>query len=95
MIGYTRPTMNNAGSERDRFVLVLFYGVLLLAGYLAFRVVAPFLAPLGWAAVFAMVLNPVQARLERRIGKRAGRRAHHRAGRPDHRRARDHRARRC
>ncbi len=60
--------MNNGGSERDRFVLVLFYGVLLLAGYLAFRIVAPFLAPLGWAAVFAMVLNPVHERLEGRIG---------------------------
>ena len=61
--------MNTAGSERDRFVLVLFYGVLLLTGYLAFSVVAPFLAPLGWAAVFAMVLNPVQARLEHRVSK--------------------------
>jgi predicted PurR-regulated permease PerM len=61
--------MNHEGSERERFVLVLFYGVLLLVGYLAFRVVGPFLAPLGWAAVFAMVLNPVQARLEFRVGK--------------------------
>jgi predicted PurR-regulated permease PerM len=60
--------MYNASSERDRFVLVLFYGVLLLAGFLAFRIVAPFLAPLGWGAVFAMVLNPVHARLEGRIG---------------------------
>jgi len=68
-MGYTRPVMNHAGSERDRFVLVLFYGVLLLAGYLAFRVVAPFLAPLGWAAVFAMVLNPVHARLASRVGR--------------------------
>jgi predicted PurR-regulated permease PerM len=68
-MGYTQRAMNTAGSERDRFVLVLFYGVLLLTGYLAFSVVAPFLAPLGWAAVFAMVLNPVQARLEPRVGK--------------------------
>ena len=68
-MGYTRPTMNSASTERDRFVLVLFYGVLLLAGYLAFRIVAPFLAPLAWAAVFAMVLNPIQARVEARVGK--------------------------
>jgi predicted PurR-regulated permease PerM len=61
--------MNSAGSERDRFLLVLFYGVLLLAGYLAFRIVAPFLAPLAWAAVFAMVLNPIQAHVEARVGK--------------------------
>ena len=57
-MGYTRPTMNSASTERDRFVLVLFYGVLLLVGFLAFRIIRPFLAPLGWAAVFAMVLNP-------------------------------------
>ena len=61
--------MNNSGSERDRFVLVLFYGVLLLVGYLTFRVVAPFLAPMGWAAVFAMVLHPVHAGLVRRVGE--------------------------
>jgi len=65
---YTRPTMNQAGVERDRFLLVLFYGVVLLTGYLAFTVVAPFLAALAWAGVFAMVLNPVQARLARRMG---------------------------
>ena len=61
--------MNHAGSERDRFLLVIFYGVLLLVGYLAFRIIAPFLAPLAWAAVFGMVLNPVQARLEPRLGQ--------------------------
>ena len=67
-MGYTRPTMDNSGTERDRFLLVIFYGVLLLAGYLALKIVAPFLAALGWAAVFAMVLNPIQARVEARIG---------------------------
>ena len=61
--------MNNTGSERDRFLLVLFYGVILLIGYLTFRVVGPFLAPLAWAAVFAMVLNPVHASLARRFGE--------------------------
>jgi len=68
-MGYTRRAMNHAGLERDRFVLVLFYGILLLAGYLAFSIVAPFLAPLAWAAVFAMVLNPVQDRVELRAGR--------------------------
>jgi predicted PurR-regulated permease PerM len=61
--------MSHANSERDRFLLVLFYGVLLLICYLAFSVVMPFLAALAWAAVFAMVLCPLQARLEARIGK--------------------------
>jgi predicted PurR-regulated permease PerM len=61
--------MNNSGTERDRFLLVIFYGVLVLVGYLAFRIISPFLAPLAWAAVFGMVLNPVQARLEARMGR--------------------------
>jgi predicted PurR-regulated permease PerM len=43
--------------------------VLLLAGRLAVRAVAPFLAPPGWAAAFAMVLDPVQGRLARRVGR--------------------------
>jgi predicted PurR-regulated permease PerM len=64
--------MNTAGSERERFLLVIFYTVLLLAGYLTFLVVEPFLSPLAWAAVFAMVLNPIQARLARRIGATGG-----------------------
>jgi len=54
-------------TERDRFARVIFYAVVLLAGYLAFQVIAPFLAPLGWAAVFALLLQPVYARLTRRL----------------------------
>jgi len=60
--------MTQSDSERERFLLVLFYAILLLTGYLAFRVVAPFLSPLAWAGVFAMVLNPVQRRLAARVG---------------------------
>jgi predicted PurR-regulated permease PerM len=60
--------MNQAGFERGRFLGVLFYGVFLLARYLAFRVVAPFPAPLDWAAMFAMVRDPVQERLARPSG---------------------------
>ena len=82
--------MNHANSERDRFVLVLFYGVLLLVGYLTFRVVGPFLAPLGWAAVFAMVLNPIHANLARRTGEPQGGHGHDPAGVLHHRRSRHH-----
>jgi predicted PurR-regulated permease PerM len=60
--------MTQRGSERERFLLVLFYAILLLTGYLAFRIVAPFLSALVWAGVFAMVLNPVQRRLAGRVG---------------------------
>jgi predicted PurR-regulated permease PerM len=61
--------MNHNGSERERFLLVLFYAVVLLTGYLAFSVVAPFLSSLAWGASFAMVLNPVQSRLARRLSR--------------------------
>lgn len=60
--------MYHGESEQDRFTRVLFYAVVLAVGYLAFRVVAPFLASMGWAAVLAMVLSPLAARLERRVG---------------------------
>jgi len=55
-------------NDRVRFARLVFYGVVLLVGYLAYRVVRPFLQPLGWAAVFAIMLAPVQRRLARRIG---------------------------
>lgn len=54
-------------TERDRFARVIFYAVVLLAGYLAFVVIKPFLQPLGWAAIFAVMLQPVDARLRRRL----------------------------
>lgn len=60
--------MTQDESERERFALVLFYAVVLMVGYLAFQVVAPFFAPLVWAAVFAMVLDPIRSRLAPRLG---------------------------
>lgn len=57
----------NADTERDRFARVIFYAVVLLAGYLAFKVISPFLTSLGWAAVFALLLQPVHGRLARRL----------------------------
>ncbi len=60
--------MFHGETEQDRFTRVLFYAVVLAVGYLAFRVVAPFLAAMAWAAVFAMVLSPIAARIERRLG---------------------------
>jgi predicted PurR-regulated permease PerM len=59
--------MTQPETERDRFSRVLFYAVVIVIGYLAFRVVGPFLAPLAWAGVFAMVLFPLQSRLAKRI----------------------------
>jgi predicted PurR-regulated permease PerM len=61
--------MPHADLEHERFAVVLFYGIVLLIGYLAFQVIAPFLVPLAWAATFAMVLSPVNKGLTSRMGK--------------------------
>lgn len=55
-------------SNADRFREILFYGVVLLVGYLAFIVIQPFLSPLAWATIFALTLNPLRRRLTARIG---------------------------
>jgi len=53
----------------DRFSNVLFYGVVLCLGYLVFRVFEPFLTPLGWAAVFAVIFYSLEQRLEQKWGR--------------------------
>jgi predicted PurR-regulated permease PerM/uncharacterized protein YndB with AHSA1/START domain len=46
----------------------LFYALMLLAGYLTYLIVGPFLAALTWAAIFAILFYRVQVALARRIG---------------------------
>lgn len=57
-------------TERDRFTRLLFYAVVLLVAYLGYLVVRPFLVALAWAAVFALLFQPVLARLEPRVGRK-------------------------
>ena len=47
---------------------ILFYALVLLSAYLAFLVISPFLVPLTWAAVFALMFHGLQVTLSRRIG---------------------------
>src|SRR6202171_2552131 len=54
----------------DRFGVVLFYGVILLLIYLVYRVFEPFLVPLGWAAVFAVIFHSLNERLEKKWGRK-------------------------
>jgi predicted PurR-regulated permease PerM len=56
----------NAG---ERFGDVLFYGVILLLVYLVYQVFEPFLVPLGWAAVFAVIFHSWHKRFEQRWGR--------------------------
>jgi predicted PurR-regulated permease PerM len=57
---------------KDRFAQILFYGLVLLTGYLAFLVIRPFLASLAWAVVFAMMFYPVYDELAIRFGPARG-----------------------
>ena len=54
--------------SKDRFSNVLLYGVLFCLAYFVFRVFQPFLVPLGWAAVFAVIFYSVNKQLEKRWG---------------------------
>ncbi len=47
---------------------VLFYGVVFVLGWLVFLIFEPFLVPLGWAAIFAVLFYPWYERLRRRWG---------------------------
>ena len=55
-------------AERERVATLFFYGVVLLLAYLLFSIFAPFLGPLGWAAVLAIFVYPWHERLARRYG---------------------------
>jgi len=55
-------------SNLDRFRDLLFYAIVILVAYLAFSVIEPFLAPLAWAAIFALTLQPLHQRLLPRLG---------------------------
>ena len=72
------PPTAMSDTAKDRFSRLLFYVLVLVMGYLAFQVLSPFLAPLAWAAVFAMMFYRVHARARRlglaRIAPRSSRR---------------------
>jgi predicted PurR-regulated permease PerM len=51
----------------DRLTTVLAYGVLVLLGYLVFRITEPFLVPLAWSAVFAIFFYPLYEGLAKRL----------------------------
>ncbi len=55
-------------TERERVATVFFYGIVLLLGYVFVRMLTPFLAPLGWAAVLAIFVYPWHEKLAARHG---------------------------
>ncbi|HEY8535476.1 MAG TPA: AI-2E family transporter [Vicinamibacterales bacterium] len=56
-------------SDRERLGHLVFYGAIILIGYLVFQIVRPFLVPLGWAGVLAISLQPVFREIAPRIGR--------------------------
>ena len=55
-------------TEAERVSQLVFYGTVLLIGWLAFRIVEPFLVEIGWAVVLAVVLGPARVYLVPRLG---------------------------
>jgi predicted PurR-regulated permease PerM len=55
-------------TEAERISQLVFYATVLLVGWLAYRIVQPFLIEIGWAVVLAICLDPARIRLERRLG---------------------------
>jgi predicted PurR-regulated permease PerM len=56
---------------RQRSTTLLFYGCVLLLGYLLYQLFEPFLRPLAWAAIFAAFFYSKHKHLERRFGRSA------------------------
>lgn len=56
---------------RQRSTTLLFYGCILLLGYLLYQLFEPFLRPLAWAAIFGAFFHARHKRLEPRFGKKA------------------------
>lgn len=55
--------------DRDRLRQPPFYVLVLVAIYLSYLVLGPFLVPLAWAAVFAMLFHGAQVRLAAEVGR--------------------------
>jgi len=64
----TRSSAAARRARHDRLSGVLFYAAVILIGYLVYLVFAPFLVPLAWAAILAVVFFPWHDRLVKRIG---------------------------
>jgi predicted PurR-regulated permease PerM len=54
--------------EAEQISQLVFYGTVVLIGWLAYQIVQPFLVEIGWAIVLAVVLEPVRAWLTSRLG---------------------------
>ena len=56
-------------TSEERIGTLLFYGVLLLLGYLVYLIFEPFLVPLGWAGVLGVIFYSSNKELEGQFGR--------------------------
>ena len=61
--------MRMSDTDRDRLRRPPFYVLVLVAIYLSYLVLGPFLVPLAWAGVFAMLFHGAQVQLSAQIGR--------------------------
>lgn len=61
--------MTTHDTERQKLNAVVFYAVVLLLGFLAFRIVQPFIQALAWAGILALCVQPLFRRLAPRFGR--------------------------
>jgi predicted PurR-regulated permease PerM len=59
----------SAGIARERVTTLLFYGTVLLLGYLLYLLFRPFLTPLAWAAILAAFFHGPYKQMERLWGR--------------------------
>lgn len=53
--------------KKEHFFAGLFLAVVILSFYLFYRILAPFLVPMCWAAIFVIVFYPLYQKLESRV----------------------------
>jgi predicted PurR-regulated permease PerM len=56
-------------TARERSKTLIFYGCVLLLGYLLYQLFEPFLTPLAWAAIFGAFFHGQYKQLEHRVGR--------------------------
>jgi predicted PurR-regulated permease PerM len=54
---------------QERLGAMLFYSIVIVLGYFAFRILEPFLVPLAWAAVLVVIAHPFFDRLAKHWGR--------------------------
>src|SRR3989304_5832692 len=54
-------------NSRERLKLLFWYTLLLLLGFLVYRIFHSFLVPIAWAIVLAIAFYPVHRRIARRL----------------------------